>query len=79
MSPRLSGRGALAALLCLLSLTACGSDGDDDPDERIAGSGLPSPSDLPTSVTDKCGVESTAEVSDIEAPDGSVLTRRHGR
>ena len=33
-----------------------------------------SPTDLPTSVTDKCGVESTAEVSDIEAPDGSVLT-----
>ena len=72
MSPRLSGRRGLAALLCLVSLTACGSDGGDPPDSGSPAA--PAPSDLPTSVTDKCGIESTAEVSDIEAPDGSVLT-----
>ncbi len=63
-----------AALLCLVSLTACGSDGDDSSDDGSHAAAVPSPSDLPTSVADKCGIESTAEVSDIEAPDGSVLT-----
>jgi pimeloyl-ACP methyl ester carboxylesterase len=72
VSPRLSGRGAIVALLCLLFLTACGSDerGSSDPAEEVA----PSPADLPTAVADKCGVESAAEVSNIEAADGSVLT-----
>ena len=74
MTPRFSGPGVLAALLCLVLMTACGSDGDDEPGGRTSAAAVPSASDLPTSVTDKCGIESTAEVSNIEASDGSVLT-----